>query len=60
MNEHQDTPNTQPNENETAERPQPPARTPLPRRRFLAGSAALLAVVAGAGVAARQTFRRGP
>ena len=60
MNEHQDTPNTQPSENETTERPQPLAQTPLPRRRFLAGSAALLAVVAGAGVAARQSFRRAP
>lgn len=30
--------------------------TPVPRRRFLVGSAALLAVVAGAGVAARGAF----
>ena len=34
----------------------PVTAMPVPRRRFLVGSAALLAVVAGAGVAARQAF----
>lgn len=65
----QTTPNAQPTPADAAESQQSdtlPADTPpvtpvtttsVPRRRFLAASAALLAVVAGSGFAARQAFR---
>jgi CD109 antigen len=66
----QNAPNAQTTSDDATEAPQsdavpagepspaaPVAATPVPRRRFLAGSAALVAVVAGAGFAARQAFR---
>src|SRR4051812_5846820 len=69
----QTSPNAQPTPDDTADSQQPdttPAAettptvrvvaTPVPRRRSLVGSAALLAIVAGAGFAARQAARSQP